>query len=232
VSWLVGLLYPDVVSFTTNSQITSRISPRLLDLVAALAAGAAGAFAMSRDDIADSLPGVAIAISLVPPLCVVGVSLAYGEVDAALGALLLFTVNVLAILLAGGGVLAVLGLYKATTVKLSGHGRRNAFILLVLGVLIVAIPLTLTGRKIVRDVQSQIIVRQVANEWLTGTEFELRAVNIVGDTASLVISGPGEPPPFDELVSNLEESTSESLTVELESLASQKQIYEASGTGP
>ena len=232
VSWLVGLLYPDVVSFTTNSQITSRISPRLLDLVAALAAGAAGAFAMSRDDIADSLPGVAIAISLVPPLCVVGVSLAYGEVDAALGALLLFTVNVLAILLAGGGVLAVLGLYKATTVKLSGHGRRNAFILLVLGVLIVAIPLTLTGRKIVRDVQSQIIVRQVANEWLTGTEFELRAVNIVGDTASLVISGPGEPPPFDELVSNLEESTSEPLTVELESLASQKQIYEASGTGP
>jgi hypothetical protein len=146
--------------------------------------------------------------------------------------LLLFTVNVLAILLAGGGVLAVLGLYKATTVKLSGHGRRNAFILLVLGVLIVAIPLTLTGRKIVRDVQSQIIVRQVANEWLTGTEFELRAVNIVGDTASLVISGPGEPPPFDELVSNLEESTSEPLTVELESLASQKQIYEASGTGP
>ena len=31
---------------------------------------------MSRDDVADSLPGVAIAISLVPPLCVVGIGLA------------------------------------------------------------------------------------------------------------------------------------------------------------
>jgi uncharacterized membrane protein len=63
--------------------------------------------------LADSLPGVAISISLVPPLCVVGISLSNGELGAAEGAFLLFLTNMLAILLAGGGVLAVLGLTAA-----------------------------------------------------------------------------------------------------------------------
>ena len=75
LSWLLGIFYTGYLSFTDNSQIVARISPRLIDLVAALASGAAGAFCLSRDDVADSLPGVAIAISLVPPLCVVGLSL-------------------------------------------------------------------------------------------------------------------------------------------------------------
>ena len=97
-----------VISFESNAQITGRVSPRLIDLYAALASGAAGAFAMSREDIADSLPGVAISISLVPPLCVVGIGLSEGQWDASLGALLLFLTNFLSILLAGGGVLALL----------------------------------------------------------------------------------------------------------------------------
>ena len=40
---------------------------------------APGAFCLSREDVANSLPGVAIAISLVPPLCVVGISLSARE---------------------------------------------------------------------------------------------------------------------------------------------------------
>ena len=80
VSWILTTLnVTAVISFDTNSQITGRISPRLIDLYAALASGAAGAFAMSREDIADSLPGVAISISLVPPVCVVGVGLSEGD---------------------------------------------------------------------------------------------------------------------------------------------------------
>ena len=78
-AWFIGtLLNPTVVSFTTNSAITGRISPSLTDLAVALASGAAGASAMSRSDVADSLPGVAISISLVPPLCVVGIGLSCG----------------------------------------------------------------------------------------------------------------------------------------------------------
>jgi uncharacterized membrane protein len=57
---------------TTDTQIVSRSNPTLLDLAIALGAGAAGAYAHSRRDVADSLPGVAVTIALVPPLAVVG----------------------------------------------------------------------------------------------------------------------------------------------------------------
>ena len=57
------------------NQIMIRTSPGLIDLLAALVTGFAGAFAMSRSDVSDTLPGVAIAISLVRPLANVGILL-------------------------------------------------------------------------------------------------------------------------------------------------------------
>ncbi len=94
IGWLIGLLVQSPVVAATNAQVASRVSPRLIDLVAALATGAVGSIALARDDISDTLPGVAIAISLVPPLAVVGLTLESGAPDQALGALLLFATNV------------------------------------------------------------------------------------------------------------------------------------------
>jgi uncharacterized hydrophobic protein (TIGR00271 family) len=84
-----GLVIPQDVVAQTNSQVAGRIHPRIVDLVAAIATGAVGSVALARRDIADTLPGVAIAISLVPPLSVVGLTLSSGAPDQALGALLL-----------------------------------------------------------------------------------------------------------------------------------------------
>ena len=67
-----------------------------------------------------TMGGVAIAISLVPPLCVVGISLQKGQLDAAAGAMLLFT-NYLAILLAGGVVLIILELEKLGVCPVAGR---------------------------------------------------------------------------------------------------------------
>jgi uncharacterized hydrophobic protein (TIGR00271 family) len=67
VATALGATAVHVVDFKTNSQITGRVAPRALDLLVALAAGTAGAFATSRDDVADSLPGVAVSIALVQP---------------------------------------------------------------------------------------------------------------------------------------------------------------------
>jgi uncharacterized hydrophobic protein (TIGR00271 family) len=126
VAWLIGTFHIGVISFTTNSQITARVSPSLIDLAVALASGAAGAFALSRTDVADSLPGVAISIALVPPLAVVGLSLSAAEWDDAIGALLLFLTNFVSILLTGGGVFALLGqraggISSTKSVHLRGH---------------------------------------------------------------------------------------------------------------
>ncbi len=62
-----------------GSEILGRTQPTLLDLAVAIAAGTAAAFAISRKSIANALPGTAISVALVPPLCVVGIGLATGE---------------------------------------------------------------------------------------------------------------------------------------------------------
>ena len=165
-----------VVDFAVNSQVLARISPRVIDLVAALASGAAGAFCMSREDISDSLAGVAISISLVPPLCVVGISLHSGQLAAAEGAFLLFLTNFLSILLAGGGVLALLGLGRAATKHINGAARRNAFIAIGLGILIVTVPLAMTGARIAADTRAQLDSKEVVGTWLARTDYRIRDI--------------------------------------------------------
>jgi uncharacterized hydrophobic protein (TIGR00271 family) len=220
LSWLAGILYRGYISFPNNSQIMARVSPSLIDLIAALASGAAGAFCLSRDDVADSLPGVAIAISLVPPLCVVGLSLSAGEIEAATGALLLFVTNFLAILLAGGTVLGILGLNGAARIEVIGTARRKAFALVIAAVFLVAIPLTITGRQATRNAFTEFQTQRAAQEWAGGSEYRVRLVRASGDSVYIVAIGNGEPPPFEELVTAIEESVGRSLIVDLELLPS------------
>lgn len=66
LSFCIGLLCV-AIDVSSNSQILSRTNPRPIALVIALATGAVGAFALAREDVSDTLSGVAIAISLVPP---------------------------------------------------------------------------------------------------------------------------------------------------------------------
>ena len=69
-----------------GSEIIARMSPNLLDLGVALAAGAAAGFAYTRSGVSNSFAGIAIAVALVPPLCTVGIAMAVGQdVSAEIG---------------------------------------------------------------------------------------------------------------------------------------------------
>lgn len=105
---------------TVGTEIVGRTAPTLLDLVVAMAAGTAGAVAATRRSISDAIPGVAIAVALVPPLCVVGIGLALGKSaipdvglvltqGVALGAMLLFLTNLAGIVFSGALVFVVQG---------------------------------------------------------------------------------------------------------------------------
>ena len=215
-SWVVGQVHINVISYTSASQITGRVSPRVIDLMIALASGAAGAFAMSRDDIADSLPGVAISISLVPPLCVVGIALSDGQWTAALGASVLFLTNFLSILLAGGGVLALLGLGRVAVKELSGHARRNAFLIVALGVLLVSIPLAATSLKVARETITEYRTVRIAQEWVARSEYEVRNIDARDDVVKLQIVGQGVPPIISDLVLALQDNLSYQIVLDLE----------------
>jgi uncharacterized hydrophobic protein (TIGR00271 family) len=227
-SFLIGALVNAIsfISFTQNSQITSRISPRLTDLCIALASGAAGAFAMSRDDIADSLPGVAISISLVPPLCVVGIGLSTGQWVAAQGAMLLFVTNFFSILLAGGAVLALLELGSAATKTLQGHARRNAFLIIALGVLLVSVPLAVTSVRFSRETLAEYRTVQIVEEWLAQSGYEPRSVTANSDVVRLAIVGEGDLPPLSDLKFEIERQTRSPGIIELLIVPVQKELIE------
>ncbi|MGD1943882.1 MAG: DUF389 domain-containing protein [Leptolyngbyaceae cyanobacterium] len=83
-----------------GSEVWGRTQPNLLDLGIAVTAGALAGFAKIETKLSSSLAGTAIAVALMPPLCVVGLWLAKFELLTALGALLLYVTNLLGITLA------------------------------------------------------------------------------------------------------------------------------------
>lgn len=82
-----------------TQELLNRTQPSLIDLGVAIAAGLAATIAINRPNIADSLPGVAVAVALVPPVCAVGLFLSVGSTNAAIGAMTLFVINFAAIVL-------------------------------------------------------------------------------------------------------------------------------------
>ena len=66
-----------------GEEVLARTRPNLIDLGIAIVAGAAGSFSLTRKSIASSIAGVAIAVALLPPLCVVGIGLGIGSQLAA-----------------------------------------------------------------------------------------------------------------------------------------------------
>ena len=206
-----------IVDLEGNSQITARVAPRLLDLIIALAAGAAAAFAISREDVADSLPGVAISIALVPPLCVVGVTLSAAQWSDAWGAFLLFLTNFLSILLAGGVMFAMFGLGAAAS-ELKGHlGRRSMYGIITLGVVLVAIPLAITTTRVARDTIAQIKITNIVNQWAKQypTDIVLKSVLVSGDKAKIIISGQEKPNTIEDLGAEIQSEAGQIVTLDL-----------------
>jgi uncharacterized hydrophobic protein (TIGR00271 family) len=208
LSWLIGILSVTVISFEANSQIVARTSPSLTDLIVALAAGAAGAFALSRDDVADSLPGVAIAIALVPPLCVIGISLSQNQWDAVLGSSLLFLTNLFSILLAGGAVFGLLRLGPASIEgqDLTKEGRRRAYTYIVFGILLVTVPLALTSYRVSQDSLTQLQIIDITESWLSESDSDLvlDRVHVFDKDVDIIVRGFSDPPSTTELGQDLE----------------------------
>jgi uncharacterized hydrophobic protein (TIGR00271 family) len=95
VSVGVGLLVPLPGH---GSEVMERTTPNLLDLGIALAAGVVAMYAKLRKEAINAVAGLAIAVALVPPVCVTGLLLAAGRWQEAYGAGLLFLTNLLGIL--------------------------------------------------------------------------------------------------------------------------------------
>ncbi len=97
---VVATLLFSFSSFEVTSIILERTAPSLLFFAIAIIAGLAVAYTLVQPHLSATLPGIAVAVALMPPLATVGIGIAHLDVKIAAGATMMFAINVVGIVFA------------------------------------------------------------------------------------------------------------------------------------
>ncbi|QMS91337.1 DUF389 domain-containing protein [Nostoc edaphicum CCNP1411] len=146
LGWLVGLP-------SYGSEILARSRPTLLDLGIAVAAGGISGYAKVETKISTSLAGTAIAVALMPPICVIGLGLAQGNWSLSFGATLLYLTNLLGIALSCMVTFVVVGYTSMAR-------ARQPLIWTMALTAILVIPLGVSFARLVRQAQLENSLRR------------------------------------------------------------------------
>ena len=217
IGWLLGWFVSYPVVAATNGQVAARVTPRIVDLVAALATGAVGSVALARSDISDTLPGVAIAISLVPPLAVVGLTLESGAPRQSLAAFLLFTTNVAAILASGIVVMAFHRVHRVFGQGGTAGFRFGGAVAIIAALLLVVIvPLWINSDRIDKTAIRESEVQAVAGHWASDAGWSVLGVTARDDQVLIEATGPDPAPSLTLLRHDLNDAGLTGLDVQVD----------------
>jgi uncharacterized hydrophobic protein (TIGR00271 family) len=204
LAWVALWALPEPQSVTIASgELLARTEPRLLDLGIAIVAGAAGAYVLIRREAIGALPGVAIAVALVPPVATAGMLFELDRPALAEQALLLYATNVAGIVLAGSLVLLLAGMRPETVRGRLTRRIRLGVLAATLTVLAVAYPLGAETADRVSNAGDRDEAMRIAGEWIEGRGLELAGVDVEGESVRLQLTGPRPPPPLESLADRL-----------------------------
>jgi uncharacterized membrane protein len=197
IGYLFGFIVADeVFSKENNGQVSGRVSPKIPDLIGALATGMVGAIALVRTDIAAALPGVAISISLVPPLTVVGLMLNSKQFADASGAMLLFATNFMSIQVMGIFTMYLYRVQKMATKPKAGY-TNTIFLVLVACLALIGVPLYFSSVRYAAERSAETCLYTAINEWANPQGWKTSLVVTRSEDNELVASaGISGPPPF------------------------------------
>lgn len=147
-----------------TSEIKSRTIPTFLDVLIAIFGGIAGIVSIARKDISTTLPGVAIATALMPPLCVCGFGIANGNWSFALNSFYLFFLNTFFVSLATYLIVRYLRFPYRKFVDQKVK-RRNTFAVVFFAALILA-PSIWIFTKVYEDYQQTYHVNQFIDDYI------------------------------------------------------------------
>lgn len=150
LAWLVGLLvgFPEF-----GSEVLARSRPTLLDLGIAIAAGGISGFAKVQPKIAETLAGTAIAVALMPPICVIGLGLSQANLALTMGATVLYLTNLLGITLACMVTFLITGCTRL-------HRARKPLIWTIILTTIITIPLGVSFFQLTRQTRLEASLRR------------------------------------------------------------------------
>lgn len=150
LAWMLGRLV-GISGF--DSEVLARSEPTLLDLGIAIAAGGVSGYAKMQPKVSGSLAGTAIAVALMPPVCVIGLGLSQANWSLSQGATLLYLTNLLGITLS-----------CMVIFLLAGYGTfrraRKALISILTFTSILVVPLGFSFVRLVRQAQLETSLRQ------------------------------------------------------------------------
>jgi uncharacterized hydrophobic protein (TIGR00271 family) len=217
VGVVIGLIIPTLrTGLPLPGELLARTSPNLIDLGIALAAGAAGGFVAVRTEASGALPGVGIAVALVPPLATVGITASLGAWDRSLGALLLFATNLVAIVFAASLVLVAAGFAAFRDVR----GQREASLaraIVIVALVVVTIPLLAHSWERLKEGNATAAAAQSVAEW--APELTLSAISLDRSadpiTVTVAVTGDEAPPDPLELAGLLAAEYGRAVSVEV-----------------
>ena len=228
VGWLVALIAGGSVVDLNQlpREVQARTFPTLLDLGVAVAAGAAAGYILPRRSTAGALPGVGIAVALVPPLATVGITAQLGLGTDARNAFLLFLTNLAAIIFSAGIALALTGFRPN---QFGGkRALRTRMAITLVTVAVVAIPLTFHTRTTLEDLRLRRAVTDAVAAW----DSEVRIVEVTADaygnraSVELLIVGRGDPRPAWQLAEEIQDRFD--AAVDLRLLYQRDELYSVS----
>jgi uncharacterized hydrophobic protein (TIGR00271 family) len=143
ISILVSVLSAALITYISpikglNEEILARTNPTFVDLVIALVSGAVAALAITQPKMSESLAGVAIAASLMPPLCVTGIGLAVLNPLISLQSFGLFAANIVSIIFISILVFFLVGFKRTSEAT---HIRRGGLVFVSLVLVFMSVPL-------------------------------------------------------------------------------------------
>jgi uncharacterized hydrophobic protein (TIGR00271 family) len=220
---LIAVLTPWIVSGEIPGEILARTQPTLADLFVALFAGFAGAIAAVRKDVSPVVPGVAIAVAMVPPLVSAGILFGIEEPQLAFNALLLYLTNVISIILAASVVLLSVGFVPRRLLKERGIGTLVGIMIVALIVALTIAPLSRGLQKTVQSTRDHALATEAVSEWLgPQTDAVIVAIDVVGDEVVVELAGQQEPPSSMALARGMNEKIGRSMGVRLYWIPSQE----------
>ena len=192
VSLLVSTLYFWISPLSyASSELIARTSPTIWDVLIAIAGGIAGVIGSRKKEANNIVPGVAIATALMPPICTAGYGLANGNVRFLLGALYLFLINCVFIMLAnivGTRILmrkSPLTSFKELSIKMR-IGLISLIVLLILPASYSAVTLTIEQAR--KEGIKQFVGKEFANHTVINQVYKSRnnelVLTVVGDPIS------------------------------------------------
>ncbi len=213
VGWGLSTVLPPT-GVGLPSEVVARSSPDIRDLLVALGAGAAGAFATVQKKVSAALPGVAVAVAVVPPLAAAGVLLGRGQPELARGAALLFLTNLVGIVLLATVVFLLTGLVSAD--RFRTHRRQILVSLAMAAVCALAVALILTPPFIALTGHARDL--KTATKTIThmlSPSSKLSHIAISGSKVRADVTGPTAPPPIQDMAAGLSRALGHPVTVQL-----------------